>query len=99
MNVISPGGVATPILVDALGTDKKTVDELFCEATVLKAVTPDVEDVANVALFLASDEAKFVTGVNFMIDGGFGITNPFSRFCSKTFLRQRANLIGNLWDW
>src|SRR4051812_27694386 len=28
------------------------------------------EDIANVALFLASDEAAFVTGVNFPVDGG-----------------------------
>ena len=30
-------------------------------------------DVANAALFLASDDSKFVTGVNMEVDGGRGI--------------------------
>ncbi|HEX9523799.1 MAG TPA: SDR family oxidoreductase, partial [Reyranella sp.] len=29
------------------------------------------EDVANAALFLASDEATFITGENLMVDGGW----------------------------
>lgn len=33
----------------------------------------DPMDVANCALFLASDEGKFITGVNFEIDGGRAI--------------------------
>lgn len=30
-----------------------------------------LEDVANVALFLASDEASFFTGENLLVDGGW----------------------------
>lgn len=33
----------------------------------------DVDDVANAALFLGSDEGKFITGVNMEVDGGRGI--------------------------
>ncbi len=33
----------------------------------------NVEDVANAALFLASDEAKWITGANLVVDGGFTI--------------------------
>ncbi|KNA11983.1 hypothetical protein SOVF_130030 [Spinacia oleracea] len=90
VNAISPGGVATPILVNALGMDKDTVDELLCQATVLKGVTPDVQDVANAALYLASDESKFVTGVNFMIDGGSAITNPSFSFVLQNFLASQG---------
>ena len=31
-----------------------------------------IEEVANVAIFLASDEASFVTGSNYEVDGGMG---------------------------
>ena len=30
------------------------------------------EDVANAALFLAGDNAKFITGANLIVDGGMG---------------------------
>ncbi|XP_057536132.1 short chain aldehyde dehydrogenase 1-like [Amaranthus tricolor] len=90
VNAISPGGVATPILVNALKMDKKTIDELLCKATVLKGVTPDVEDVANAALYLASDEAKYVSGVNFMIDGGAGIANPSFSMVLQNFLASNG---------
>lgn len=33
----------------------------------------DPMDVANAALFLSSDEGKFVTGVNLEVDGGRGV--------------------------
>ncbi len=33
----------------------------------------DTMDVANAALFLASDEGKFITGVNLEVDGGRGV--------------------------
>ncbi len=33
----------------------------------------DAMDVANAALFLASDEGKFITGVNLEVDGGRGV--------------------------
>lgn len=31
-----------------------------------------VEDIANVALFLASDEANYITGSIYAVDGGMG---------------------------
>ncbi|XP_010683629.2 short chain aldehyde dehydrogenase 1 [Beta vulgaris subsp. vulgaris] len=86
VNAISPCGVATPLLSNALGMDKGDVDELLCESAVLKGVAPEALDVAHAALFLASDEAKFVSGVNFVIDGGYSVTNPsFSMAVKKLF--------------
>ncbi len=61
-NAISPGIVWTPMMHDR---DPKA----YVERIPMKRVgTP--EDVANVALFLVSDESKYVTGVNIPIDGG-----------------------------
>ena len=42
----------------------------------LKGVTPEPLDVAHAALFLASDEARFLNGANLFIDGGYNVTNP-----------------------
>jgi NAD(P)-dependent dehydrogenase (short-subunit alcohol dehydrogenase family) len=33
--------------------------------------TGDVDDIANAVLFLASDEAKYVTGQEIIVDGGY----------------------------
>uniref|UniRef100_A0A803L318 Secoisolariciresinol dehydrogenase n=1 Tax=Chenopodium quinoa TaxID=63459 RepID=A0A803L318_CHEQI len=76
VNAISPCAVSTPLATNALGMDKETVDEIICESYAFKGVKPEPLDVANAALFLASDEAKFVSGANFVVDGGYTITNP-----------------------
>lgn len=34
------------------------------------------EDIAEAALYLASDDAKYVSGLNLVVDGGYSITNP-----------------------
>ena len=34
------------------------------------------DEIASLAVYLASDESKFVTGANYEIDGGFNNLNP-----------------------
>jgi NAD(P)-dependent dehydrogenase (short-subunit alcohol dehydrogenase family) len=66
-NSIHPGTVDTP-MVQALFTDPEKKRERLDEVPLGRLAT--AQDVANAALFLASDEAGFITGVALPVDGG-----------------------------
>ncbi|GAB4833291.1 hypothetical protein Ancab_031537 [Ancistrocladus abbreviatus] len=86
VNAISPCAVGTPLLLNAMAMDKSNVDALICESAVLKGVVPDVEDVAKAALYLASEDARLVNGLNLMVDGGYSTTNSsFGKALNKLF--------------
>ncbi|PWA82723.1 alcohol dehydrogenase [Artemisia annua] len=42
----------------------------------LKGKTLGPQDIANAALFLASDESGYISGHNLVVDGGFSVLNP-----------------------
>ncbi|CAI8034535.1 Cyclopentanol dehydrogenase [Geodia barretti] len=66
-NSIHPGPIDTP-MGDQVWPDAGSREEAI-ERTVLKRIgTP--EDIANGALFLASDDSSFMTGAELVIDGG-----------------------------
>ncbi|KAK1391101.1 Secoisolariciresinol dehydrogenase [Heracleum sosnowskyi] len=76
VNCVSPYGVATPLAKSPVGVEKDEDFEFIMNALGnLKGVTLRTDDVANAALFLACDEAKYISGQNLFIDGGFGIVN------------------------
>lgn len=75
VNCISPCALATPLLNNALGIEKEVVERAICESAVLKGVVPGSQDAAEAALYLASDEAKCVNGLNLLVDGGYSATN------------------------
>ena len=74
VNAILPGLINTPMGVDAvagaLGIDREEYVRMRNEAVPLKGGMGRAWDVANAALFLASDEARFITGVLLPVDGG-----------------------------
>ncbi|PON43717.1 Short-chain dehydrogenase/reductase [Parasponia andersonii] len=76
VNCLSPYGVATPMAMASCGLDEVGLENLLNSAANLKGVTLKAEDVANAALFLASEEGRYVSGHNLLIDGGFSVVNP-----------------------
>ncbi|KAL2509095.1 Short-chain dehydrogenase reductase 3b [Forsythia ovata] len=86
VNCISPTAVATPLLTNAMGVDKTVVEKILCESSNLKGVVPTAEDVAEAALYLCSDESKFVSGLNLLVDGGYSTTNQTYTRVIKNFL-------------
>ncbi len=72
-NVIMPGLMNTPMAIEghvALGRDRSEVIASRNRLVPLRGGMGDAWDVANAALFLASDEARFITGVCLPVDGG-----------------------------
>lgn len=76
VNSVNPGVIDTPLLQRSMqiavgaGGDPNVIRHAFEDAHLLKRLgTPD--EVANAVLFLASDEALFVTGSALVVDGGF----------------------------
>lgn len=76
VNCISPYAMSTPLALNAFRlANMKHADEVFMEAGNLKGAVVEEDDAANAALYLVSDEAKYVSGANLMVDGGFTTTN------------------------
>ena len=68
VNVICPGTIQTEIWEPILREKPHIWDEMVRWYPLGRLGT--VDDVANMALFLASDESSFVTGAIFVVDGG-----------------------------
>ena len=67
VNNIAPGAIATPINT-ALLNDKPKLNALLANIPLGRMGKP--EDVASLAAFLASDEASYITGSTYVVDGG-----------------------------
>ncbi|KAM3392399.1 hypothetical protein ACQJBY_013496 [Aegilops geniculata] len=85
VNCVSPFGVATPMLVNAWrhGEDEEggrpapvsaeeveKAEEMVRGLATLKGPTLRAGDIAEAALFLASDESRYISGHNLVVDGG-----------------------------
>lgn len=71
VNTICPGDVETPLLTEffAYQPDPEAARQQITDRYPLRRfATPS--DIANLALFLASDEASYISGTDFVIDGG-----------------------------
>ena len=66
VNSVHPGYIRTPMMTAALDTDQIKI----ASASVPIRRVGEVEDVSNLVVFLASDESGFITGSEYIIDGG-----------------------------
>ncbi|KAA8522758.1 hypothetical protein F0562_009080 [Nyssa sinensis] len=73
VNCLSPYFIATPLAMDFFKVSEDAASSVYSN---LKGVALRLEDVAEAALFLASDESKYVSGHNLALDGGFSVINP-----------------------
>jgi SDR family mycofactocin-dependent oxidoreductase len=73
VNTVHPTGVETPMLQGLGGMDpligrSPELGPLFMNTFPVEVVDP--RDISNAVLFLASDEARYVTGLEFTVDAG-----------------------------
>jgi NAD(P)-dependent dehydrogenase (short-subunit alcohol dehydrogenase family) len=73
-NTVVPGQMHTPMVETRLATQRAggDVQKLLAErqSRIPLPFMGDGIDTANAALFLASDEARFITGTELIVDGG-----------------------------
>ena len=70
VNALCPGPVNTPLLQELFAKDPERAARRLVHIPLGRFAEP--REIANAALFLASDESSFVTATTFMVDGGIG---------------------------
>ncbi|KAH7676809.1 Short-chain dehydrogenase/reductase SDR protein [Dioscorea alata] len=82
VNCISPHALPTAFGVKAMmqvlpGVTEERVVEMIYATGELEGARCEPEDVAKAAVFLASDDAKYISGHNLVVDGGFTVNKKF----------------------
>jgi NAD(P)-dependent dehydrogenase (short-subunit alcohol dehydrogenase family) len=68
VNALCPGPVDTPLLRDLYANDPEAAARRLVHVPMGRFARP--REIANAALFLASDESSFITATSFLVDGG-----------------------------
>ncbi|KAK9156809.1 hypothetical protein Scep_003383 [Stephania cephalantha] len=76
VNCVSPYVIASPMVTKLFGMEANQLEEMISQTATLKGAVLKAEDVAHAAVYLASDEASYISGINLVIDGGYTTTNP-----------------------
>lgn len=69
VNSVHPGIIRTNMAAAGLEDNAENYEAI--EATIPMGRLGEPEDIANCVLFLASDEASYITGAEFVVDGGY----------------------------
>jgi NAD(P)-dependent dehydrogenase (short-subunit alcohol dehydrogenase family) len=75
VNSVSPGWTWSRVMVELSGDDREKTNRVAAPFHLLGRVG-DPEEVANVVVFLCGDEASFVTGADWAVDGGYSAIGP-----------------------
>ncbi|MEZ5231252.1 MAG: SDR family oxidoreductase [Acidimicrobiales bacterium] len=82
VNAICPGFIATPLAAGRPDASESQIEQLRAAGASSQVLgrVGEPRDIANMALFLASDESEWITGREFVVDGGFEAGPPWSRW-------------------
>ncbi|MET0152756.1 MAG: glucose 1-dehydrogenase [Candidatus Binatia bacterium] len=79
VNCICPGFIATPLALNTVGKPDSLLEARKPQMVGAQPIERPGEptDIAEMALFLASDRSTFITGQAFVVDGGFAAGRPW----------------------
>lgn len=75
VNSVSPGWTWSRVIEEVSGGDRARADRVAADYHLLGRLG-EPQEVANVVRFLCSEQASFVTGADYAVDGGYGAMGP-----------------------
>jgi 3alpha(or 20beta)-hydroxysteroid dehydrogenase len=77
VNSIHPGAIRTPMVTAQMGGESAEGEKFIAKKTAVKRMG-EPEEVAAVMVFLASDDASYMTGAEVSVDGGVSASSGFA---------------------